>query len=98
MVLVPVKSFTSKYFGTTIFEYLCQHFSHIQASEWQQRFADQLIYAADGDILNIESHYTPNSHIFYYRFLAQETLCLFSMRFYLKMNIYSWLINPTFLL
>ena len=57
----------------TIFEYLCQHFSHIQASEWQQRFADQLIYAADGDILNIESHYTPNSHIFYYRFLAQET-------------------------
>lgn len=57
----------------TIFEYLCQHFSHIQASEWQQRFADQLIYAADGDILSIESHYTPNSHIFYYRFLAQET-------------------------
>ena len=56
----------------TIFEYLCQHFSHIQASEWQQRFADQLIYAADGDILNIESHYTPNSHIFYYRFLAHE--------------------------
>ena len=23
----------------TIFAYLCQHFPHIQSSEWQQRFA-----------------------------------------------------------
>lgn len=56
----------------TIFAYLCQHFSHIQTSEWQQRFSDELIYAADGEKLKIDSIYTPNSHIFYYRFLAQE--------------------------
>ncbi|NIE96269.1 pseudouridylate synthase [Acinetobacter sp. Tr-809] len=56
----------------TIFEYLCQHFPHIQISEWQQRFADELIYAADGTKLILESRYTPNTHIFYYRFLAHE--------------------------
>lgn len=58
--------------AVTIFDYLCQHFPHIQVSEWQQRFADKLIYAADGEILNIESRYTTNTHIFYYRFLAHE--------------------------
>ena len=56
----------------TIFAYLCQHFPHIQTSEWQQRFSDELIYAADGEKLKIDSIYTPNSHIFYYRFLAHE--------------------------
>jgi tRNA pseudouridine32 synthase/23S rRNA pseudouridine746 synthase len=56
----------------TIFAYLCQHFPHIQSSEWQQRFSDELIYAANGEKLKIDSIYTPNSHIFYYRFLAQE--------------------------
>ncbi|RZF51726.1 pseudouridylate synthase [Acinetobacter halotolerans] len=56
----------------TIFEYLCQHFSHIQSQEWQQRFDDELIYAADGSILQLNSPYTPNTHIFYYRFLAYE--------------------------
>ncbi|MFM2333641.1 MAG: hypothetical protein RIQ74_2488, partial [Pseudomonadota bacterium] len=49
-----------------------QHFPHIQSSEWQQRFSDELIYAANGEKLKIDSIYTPNSHIFYYRFLAQE--------------------------
>ncbi|OEC90354.1 pseudouridine synthase [Acinetobacter sp. YK3] len=58
--------------ANTIFDYLCQHFPHIQQEEWQQRFADGLIYAADGARLNIESSYTPNTHIFYYRFLAHE--------------------------
>ena len=58
--------------SSTIFEYLCQHFPHILASEWQQRFTDQLIYAADGTILQLHSPYTPNTHIFYYRFLKHE--------------------------
>lgn len=56
----------------TIFDYLCQHFPHIELSEWQQRFADELIYAADGTKLKLDSPYTPNTHIFYYRFLAHE--------------------------
>ncbi|MCH7389391.1 pseudouridine synthase [Acinetobacter dispersus] len=58
--------------ASTIFDYLCQHFPHIQVSEWQQRFADELIYAADGTKLTVESRYTANTHIFYYRFLAHE--------------------------
>lgn len=58
--------------ANTIFDYLCQHFPHIQPQEWQQRFSDGLIYAADGSKLGIEHIYTPNTHIFYYRFLAHE--------------------------
>ncbi len=58
--------------AATIFDYLCQHFPHIQASEWQQRFKDDLIYSADGEKLKLDSTYTPNTHIFYYRFLAHE--------------------------
>lgn len=58
--------------ANTIFDYICQHFPHIQPEEWQQRFADGLIYAADGTKLGIDSIYTPNTHIFYYRFLSHE--------------------------
>jgi len=56
----------------TIFEYLCVQFPHIQAIEWQQRFEDGLIYASDGMKLSIQDRYTPNTFIFYYRFLAHE--------------------------
>lgn len=56
----------------SIFEYLIQQFPHIHTSEWLQRFQDQLIYDQYGNILNQSSVYTPNSHVFYYRFLAHE--------------------------
>ena len=56
----------------TIFEYLCVQFPHIQAIEWQQRSEDGLIYASDGMKLSIQDRYTPNTFIFYYRFLAHE--------------------------
>jgi tRNA pseudouridine32 synthase/23S rRNA pseudouridine746 synthase len=35
--------------AVTIFDYLCQHFPHIQVNEWQQRFTDELIYSAQGE-------------------------------------------------
>ncbi|MCJ8160607.1 pseudouridine synthase [Acinetobacter zhairhuonensis] len=56
----------------SLYDYLCQQFDHISTQEWQQRFQDQLIYAADGTILSLESAYLANHHIYYYRFLAQE--------------------------
>ncbi|WP_199964377.1 pseudouridine synthase [Acinetobacter calcoaceticus] len=56
----------------TIYQYLCQHFPHIKAVEWQQRFQDGLIYAANGKKLTLDSPYLSNTHIFYYRFLAYE--------------------------
>ena len=56
-----------------IFDYLCQHFEHIQPQEWQQRFEDGLILDAQGQTLGIETEYEPNQHLYYYRFLAHET-------------------------
>lgn len=56
----------------TVYQYLCQQFAHIAPSEWQQRFADNLIYDALGNILSFDSEYIENSHVFYYRFLAHE--------------------------
>ena len=56
----------------TVYQYLCQQFLHITADEWQQRFADRLIYDALGNILSFDFDYIENSHVFYYRFLAHE--------------------------
>ena len=56
----------------TVYQYLCQQFGHIESAEWQQRFNDGLIYDALGRILNLNSEYIENSHVFYYRFLAHE--------------------------
>ena len=56
----------------SIYQYLCTEFQHIDALEWQQRFTDGLVYAADGRRLNIDSPYQVNSHVFYYRFLKHE--------------------------
>ncbi|HCA5335679.1 TPA: pseudouridylate synthase [Acinetobacter baumannii] len=56
----------------TIYQFLCENFPHIKATEWQQRFQDGLIYAANGEKLTLNSPYIANTHIFYYRFLANE--------------------------
>ncbi|MCH4245141.1 pseudouridine synthase [Acinetobacter gerneri] len=57
---------------SSLYEYLCQHFSHILPKEWQQRFDDGLIYDFHGQVLNRHSPYIANTHIYYYRFLAHE--------------------------
>lgn len=62
---------TDKTFETT-FAYLCEHFPHISVNEWQQRFEDQLIIDMSGKILTLNSPFLENSHIYYYRFLANE--------------------------
>ena len=56
----------------SVSEYLCQQFPHIDGSEWEQRFADGLIYDASGNVLTCNAPYIENSHVFYYRFLAHE--------------------------
>ena len=63
----------------------CENFPHIKSTEWQQRFQDGLIYAANGEKLTLNSPYIANTHIFYYRFLANEVHVPLSIRFYLKM-------------
>lgn len=56
----------------TLYEYLCIQFAHISAEEWQQRFRDQLILDRSGQVLDLHADYQPNTHIYYYRFLAHE--------------------------
>ncbi|MFW1799371.1 RluA family pseudouridine synthase [Acinetobacter nematophilus] len=56
----------------SLFVFLCEHFSHISANEWKQRFDDQLILDMHGRKLCIEHPYTENTHIYYYRFLNHE--------------------------
>lgn len=56
----------------TIYGFLCAHFPHIQAIEWQQRFDDGLVFDLSGEKLTRYSPYQNNQHIYYYRFLAHE--------------------------
>ncbi len=58
--------------ASTVYEYLCQQFPHIAATEWQQRFKDGLVFAENGEILTTLSAFIANSHVYYYRFLAHE--------------------------
>lgn len=80
----------------TIYEYLCGHFPHIKTEEWEQRFQDGLIYAANGDKLTLTSPYVGNTHIFIIAFLHMNHMYLLSITFYLKMMIYWWSINHIF--
>lgn len=57
---------------TSLFHFLCDHFPHIPANEWRQRFDDQLIMDMQGNSLNLASPFQQNTHIYYYRFLAHE--------------------------
>jgi len=56
----------------TIFAFLCAHFPHIQATEWQQRFDDGLVFDLSGEKITQQTPYQSNQHIYYYRFLAHE--------------------------
>ena len=38
----------------SLFIFLCEHFPHITANEWRQRFDDQLILDMQGQTLSIE--------------------------------------------
>lgn len=57
----------------SLFDYLCEHFQHINKEEWRQRFEDHLISDSQGHALNLDTPYLSGQHIYYYRFLANET-------------------------
>ena len=52
-VFIPKCTQTSQ----SLFEYLCEHFEHIDAEEWMQRFQNQLIIDAEGHVLNLDTPY-----------------------------------------
>lgn len=58
--------------ASSIYAYLLEHFAHITATEWQQRFEQGLVIDQHGQALTINSAYTPQCHIYYYRFLSHE--------------------------
>ena len=70
-----------------LFSYLCEHFPHIPANEWQQRFQDQLIIDMQGQALTVDQPYLENTHLYYYRFLPMKFMCHFKKRYCLKMKI-----------
>ncbi len=47
-------------------------FPHIPASEWEQRFSDELILDVEGTPLSANDPYLPNTHLQYYRRLERE--------------------------
>lgn len=65
---------------TTIYAYLCQQFAHIKATEWQQRFEQQLVFNLVGTVLTLHCPYVAGQHIYYYRFLAHEIEVPFQQR------------------
>ena len=67
---VFIESTNQKY--QTTFEYLCEHFPHIEKNEWQQRFEDGLILNIQGQTLSVASALQSNTHLYYYRFLKHE--------------------------
>ncbi|MBF7687628.1 pseudouridine synthase [Acinetobacter rathckeae] len=62
----------------TIFEFLCAHFPHIQADEWQQRCDDGLVLNQALMPVNTYTPYQAQQYIFYYRFLEHEINVPFS--------------------
>ncbi|WP_416202210.1 pseudouridine synthase [Acinetobacter sp. Ag2] len=56
----------------SLFVFLCEHFPHITANAWRQRFDDHLILDMQGQTLSIEHPYIEHTHIYYYRFLNHE--------------------------
>lgn len=80
----------------TIYQFLCENFPHIKATEWQQRFQDGLIYAANGEKLTLNSPYIANTHIFITDSLLTKYMFPLSIRFYLKMMTCLLQINPIF--
>lgn len=81
----------------SLFHFLCDHFSHIPANEWQQRFDDQLIIDMQGNSLNLTSPFQQNTHIYYYRFLAHEIHVPFEEKILFENNDLMVVDKPHFL-
>lgn len=72
VVFLPIDSQAS-----TIYQFLCDTFSHISPLTWQQRFEAGLVSDSSGRPLSVDSLYRPATRIYYYRELAQETMIPF---------------------
>jgi tRNA pseudouridine32 synthase/23S rRNA pseudouridine746 synthase len=55
-----------------LLQFFVAQFPHIQASEWEQRFIEGLILDIEGQPLDANDPYQPNTHLMYFRRLARE--------------------------
>lgn len=60
----------------TVFEFLCEHFSHVGRQAWQARFAEGLV-SSDGVALSERSPYQAGQVVQYYRQVADEAVVPF---------------------
>ena len=55
-----------------LLQFFIAQFPHIEATEWESRFAEGLILDSDGQSLLASDPYRPNTHLMYFRRLARE--------------------------
>ena len=55
-----------------LLQFFIAQFPHIEATEWESRFAEGLILDSDGRTLLASDPYRPNTHLMYFRRLARE--------------------------
>ena len=61
----------------TLFEFLCQKFTHISSTQWQKRFSTKQILSNLGEPLTTKTPYQYGTYIYYYRFIENETVIPF---------------------
>lgn len=55
-----------------LLQFFIAQFPHIKPSEWERRFSENLILDIEGQPLEANDPYQPNSHLMYFRRLARE--------------------------
>ncbi len=86
----------------TIFEYLCQQFTHITPEQWRQRFLDNLIFIKTSDgflMIGINELYqtVQESHLYYYRSLDAEVVVPFEHEIIFENDRFMVVDKPHFL-
>ncbi|AGG33195.1 Pseudouridine synthase [beta proteobacterium CB] len=57
---------------STLLDFFVGNFPHIDASEWEARFAEGLVITPEGQVVSASDAYLPNAHLLYFRRLARE--------------------------
>ncbi|CAM3825696.1 pseudouridine synthase [Polynucleobacter arcticus] len=55
-----------------LLDFFIGNFPHIDASEWEARFAEGLVFTQEGEAVAASDAYLPNIHLMYFRRLARE--------------------------
>ncbi len=81
----------------TIFEFLCQKFSHIDKTIWQMRFLNRLIFNQEGKALTLDSPYQHGVFIYYYREVKDEIVVPFDYQIIFENHEFIVVDKPHFL-